>query len=85
MHACGSLCSHNGKTPLLCAAKAGHDEIVAYLLQFRTVLAGLKSQPEVVKNASVRLWFIISPKSLALTIIDLSVMILSIDIYCYTA
>ena len=27
MHACGSLCSHNGKTPLLCAAEAGHDEI----------------------------------------------------------
>ena len=29
--------SHDGKTPLLCAAEAGHDEIVAYLLQFRKV------------------------------------------------
>ena len=27
----------SGKTPLLCAAEAGHDEIVAYLLQFREV------------------------------------------------
>ena len=60
MHACGSLCSHNDKTPLLFAAEAGHDAIVAYLLQFRTVLAGLKSQPEVVKNVSVRLWFMAS-------------------------
>ena len=56
MNACGSLCSHNGKTPLLCAAEAGHDEIVTYLLQFRTVLADLKNQPEVVKDANVRLY-----------------------------
>ena len=35
--ACDILYSHDGKTPLLCAAEAGHDEIVAYLLQFRKV------------------------------------------------
>ena len=56
MNACGSLCRHNSKTPLLCAAEAGHDEIVTYLLQFRTVLADLKHQPEVVKDANVRLY-----------------------------
>ena len=53
---CDTLYSHNGKTPLLCAAEAGHDEIVAYLLQFRKVLADLKSQPEEVKNANVRVY-----------------------------
>ena len=45
--------SHNGKTPLLCAAEAGHDEIVAYLLQFTKVQTDLKEQPEVVESASV--------------------------------
>ena len=54
-HACGASCSHNGKTPLLCAAEAGHDEIVTYLLQFESVLTDLRKQPEVVKNASVSL------------------------------
>ena len=44
--------SHDGKTPLLCAAEAGHDEIVAYLLEFEEVQAALKKQEEVV-NASV--------------------------------
>jgi len=29
--------SHGGRSPLLCASEAGHDEVVAYLLQFRTV------------------------------------------------
>ena len=55
MHVCDSLCSHNGKTPLLCAAEAGHDEVVAYLFEFREVQTNLKYQPEVVKNANVRL------------------------------
>ena len=45
--------SHNSKTPLLCAAEAGHDEIVAYLLQFTKVQTDLKEQPEVVESASV--------------------------------
>ena len=45
--------SHNGKTPLLCAAEAGHDEVVAYLLQFTKVQTDLKEQPEVVESASV--------------------------------
>ena len=36
------------KTPLLCAAEAGHDEIVAYLLQFKSVRTDLKKQQEVV-------------------------------------
>ena len=53
--ACGALSSHNGKTPLLCAAKAGHDEIVAYLLQFEDVLTDQRKQPGMVKNASVSL------------------------------
>ena len=56
MHVCGSLCSHNGKTPLLCAAEAGHDEIVAYLLLFIKVQTDLRGQPEVVKDASVRMY-----------------------------
>ena len=47
--------SHNGKTPLLRAAEAGHDEIVAYLLQFRKVQTDLEEQPEKVPSASVRL------------------------------
>ena len=47
-----TLYSHNGKTPLLCAAEAGHDEIVAYLLQFESVLTDLREQSEVVKSAS---------------------------------
>ena len=47
--------SHNGKTPLLCAAEAGHDEIVAHLLQFRKVQTDLEEQPEKVPSASVRL------------------------------
>ena len=55
LHDCCVPCSHKGKTPLLCAAEAGHDEIVAYLLQFREVQTYLKYQPEVVKNANVRL------------------------------
>ena len=53
LHACGSLCSHKGKTPLLCAAEAGHDEIVAYLLQFTKVRTDLQNQPEKVYSASV--------------------------------
>ena len=54
-HACGASCSHDGKTPLLCAAEAGHDELVAYLLQFENVRTDLKEQPEVGKSASVSL------------------------------
>ena len=45
--------SHSDKTPLLCAAEAGHDEIVAYLLQFRKVRTDLENQPEKVYSASV--------------------------------
>ena len=46
--------SHNGKTPLLCAAEAGHDEVVAYLLEFTKVRTDLeKETKEGVKNASV--------------------------------
>ena len=45
--------SHNDKTPLLCAAEAGHDEIVAYLLQFREVQTYLKNQLEKVHTARV--------------------------------
>ena len=52
---CGASSSHNDKTPLLCAAEAGHDEIVAYLLQFEDVLTDQRKQPGVVKNASVSL------------------------------
>ena len=44
---------NSGKTPLLCAAEAGHDEIVAYLLGFEEVQADLKKQQEKVNNASV--------------------------------
>ena len=55
MCSCCVPCSHDGKTLLLCAAEAGHDEIVAYLLEFREVQTNLKYQPEVVKNANVRL------------------------------
>lgn len=45
--------SDGDKTPLLCAAKAGHIEIVAYLLQFKSVLTYLKEQPEEIPDASV--------------------------------
>ena len=45
--------SLNGKTPLLCAAEAGQDEIVAYLLQFRKVQTDLRKQPGEVESASV--------------------------------
>ena len=45
--------SHSDKTPLLCAAEAGRDEIVAYLLQFRKVRTDLKNQPEEVHSARV--------------------------------
>ena len=53
MYAHGIWASHDGKTPLLCAAEAGHDEIVAYLLGFEEVQADLKKQQEKVVNASV--------------------------------
>ena len=43
----------DGKTPLLCAAESGHDEIVAYLLQFRKVRTDLHNQPGKVYSASV--------------------------------
>ena len=45
--------SRKDKTPLLCAAEVGHDEIVAHLLQFREVLTDLKEQPKEVHSASV--------------------------------
>ena len=45
--------SRDGKTPLLCAAEAGHDEIVEYLLEFDEVQADLKAEKEKVNNASV--------------------------------
>ena len=45
--------SQNGKTPLLCAAEAGHDEIVAYLLQFEKVRTDLESESGKVYSASV--------------------------------
>ena len=45
--------SHDGKTPILCAAEAGHDEIVAYLLEFEEVQDDLKNQQKKVENASV--------------------------------
>jgi len=48
------LSSLDGKTPLLYAAEAGHDQIVAYLLQFREVCTDLKEQPQRVDSASVR-------------------------------
>ena len=55
MYTHGIWASHNGKTPLLCAAEAGHDEIVAYLLEFEEVQADLKKKEKVEKvvNASV--------------------------------
>ena len=53
LHSCGTLYSHNDKTPLLCAAEAGHDEVVAYLLQFTKVRTDLQNQPEKVYSASV--------------------------------
>ena len=45
--------SHNDKTPLLCAAEAGHDAIVAYLLEFREVRTVLEKQSDKVQSASV--------------------------------
>ena len=45
--------SHDGKTPLLCAAEAGHDEILAYLLQFTKVQTDLKRELGKVPSASV--------------------------------
>ena len=45
--------SHSKKTPLLCAAEAGHDEIVAYLLGFEEVQADLQNPEKEVVNASV--------------------------------
>ena len=45
--------SHNDKTPLLCAAEAGHDAIVAYLLEFREVRTDLEKQSDKVQSASV--------------------------------
>ena len=45
--------SQNDKTPLLCAAEAGHDEVVAYLLQFKKVRTDLRNQPGKVYSASV--------------------------------
>ena len=45
--------SQNGKTPLLCAAEAGHDEIVAYLLQFEKVRTDLENESGKVYSASV--------------------------------
>ena len=45
--------SCDGKTPLLCTAEAGHDEIVAYLLQFRTVRTDLESESGTVKTVKV--------------------------------
>ena len=41
------------ETPLLNAARNGHDGIVAYLLQFRKVLTDLKEQEDEVDNARV--------------------------------
>jgi len=55
--ACLTLCtcypSQDGKTSLLCAAEAGHEKVVAYLLKFQTVLTELKNQREEVERASV--------------------------------
>ena len=56
LHECCVPCSDDdddSKTPLLCAAEAGHDEIVAYLLRFRKVQTYLKNQPKEVESASV--------------------------------
>ena len=54
IYVCGTLhCSDNGKTPLLCAAEAGHDEIVAYLLGFEEVQADLENESGKVYSASV--------------------------------
>ena len=53
LYAHGIWASHMGETPLLCAAEAGHDEIVAYLLGFEEVQADLKEQQKKGVNASV--------------------------------
>ena len=49
---------HNGKTPLLCAAEAGHEKIVTYLLQLDEVRTNLKNQPQKVYSASVSYHYI---------------------------
>ena len=46
--------SIDGRTPLLCAAKGGHYDVMTYLLQFRKVLSDLKEQEEKVDKATVR-------------------------------
>ena len=46
MYAHDVWASDDGRTPLLCAAETGHDEIVAYLLGFEEVRADLKEQQE---------------------------------------
>ena len=53
LHVFDVSCSHNSKTPLLCAAETGHDEVMAYLLEFENVLTDLRGQPDVVESASV--------------------------------
>ena len=55
MHMIYIWASHSDKTPLLCAAEAGHDEIVTYLLQFRKVQGALEEQLEKLISASVSL------------------------------
>ena len=45
--------NHRFQTPLLNAARNGHDEIVAYLLQFSEVSTQLERQLENVYSASV--------------------------------
>lgn len=45
--------SQDGKTSLLCAAEAGHEKVVAYLLKFQTVRTELKTNHKNVDRASV--------------------------------
>ena len=52
MYAHGVWASDDGRTPLLCAAEAGHDEIVDYLLGFEEVQADLKEQKVVGASVS---------------------------------
>ena len=49
----GHSSDDDGKTPLLCAAKSGHDKVVAYLLTFEKVRTELRKLPEKVGSASV--------------------------------
>ena len=60
-YSCTCYPSQDGKTSLLCAAEAGHEKVVAYLLKFQAVLTELKKQPENVDRASVsdivQTWF----------------------------